>query len=228
MQPPAIITIDGPAGTGKSTVGERLAQHLGYTYFDTGIMYRTVTLAALRRELDCHDGPAIEHLAHQMTIDVQPPTQDDGRQYTILLEGHDITWEIRTPAVDQNVSVVSKHAGVRQELIRQQRLIGQRGRIVMVGRDIGTIVMPDAPVKIYLQTSLEERARRRFREQQARGGNQSLADVQADMARRDTLDAHVIAPAHDAHIIHTDTRSPEESVAMILQVFGTAYNGRRN
>jgi CMP/dCMP kinase len=226
MQQPAVITIDGPAGTGKSTVGERLARRLGYIYFDTGVMYRAVTLAALQRAMDCHDGAAMEHLARHLTIDVQPPTHNDGQQYTVLVDGQDVTWDMRTPEVDRTVSVVSKHPGVRRELIRQQRAIGTRGNVVMVGRDIGTIVMPDAPLKVYLQTSLEERARRRFREQQARGVTIALADVQADMARRDELDQHVIAPAHDAHIIHTDTISPDEGVAMILHVLGAEDRGR--
>jgi cytidylate kinase len=219
MPRPATITIDGPAGSGKSTTGERLAQQLNYLYFDTGVMYRAVTLVALRRGLECSDGEVMEHLAQQLRIDVQPPVQDDGRQYTVLVDGTDVTWELRSPDVDANVSVVSAHPGVRAELIRQQRQIGQRGQVVMVGRDIGTVVLPDAPLKIYLQTSLNERARRRMAEQQQKGHDVSLEHVRAALARRDELDAHVMHPASDALIVENDTLSPRETVEAIIALF---------
>lgn len=216
---PTVITIDGPAGTGKSTLGELLAQRLGYLYFDTGVMYRAVTLVALQQQQDCENSMDMEQIAHQVTIDVVPPTQNDGRQYTVLVDGTDVTWDIRSPLVDRHVSIVSRHAGVRAELIRQQRNIGNRGKIVMVGRDIGTVVFPDAPLKLYLQTSLEERARRRLRELLASGHAVSLDQVQAALAHRDALDSHVLLPAHDAVILHTDTLSPSEGVDSIIALF---------
>lgn len=220
MQYPAVITIDGPAGSGKSTLGELLARRLGYVYFDTGVMYRALTLMALRQHLDLHDAAALTALAYALSIEVLLPTITDGRQYTVLVNGEDVTWELRTPAVDQYVSLVSSHTPVRTELIRQQRSIGLRGQIVMVGRDIGTVVMPDAPLKLYLSASLNERARRRTVDQQARGIAALPEHVAADLARRDRQDAHVMQPAHDAVQINTDSLSPEEEVEHVLALIG--------
>jgi cytidylate kinase len=221
MPQPSLIAIDGAAGTGKSTLGALLAQRLGYLYFDTGVMYRAVTLVAVQQKLDCTDSTRMENLAHEVAIDVVPPTMEDGRQYTVLVNGTDVTWDIRSPNVEQHVSLVSRHPGVRAELIRQQRLIGQRGKVVMVGRDIGTVVMPDAPLKIYLTTSLEERARRRYAEAQAKpdSASPSLEHIQADLARRDKLDSHVLQPARDALLLQTDTLSPAASADWVIAQF---------
>lgn len=219
MKRPATITIDGPAGSGKSTLGERLAQRLGYLYFDTGVMYRALTWVALEQGIAVTDGPALADLAHRIQIEVLAPTHADGRQYTVLVQDTDITWAIRQAAVDQAVSLVSRYPGVRTELRRQQRAIGQRGQVVMVGRDIGTCVMPDAPLKIYLEAALETRARRRMVEQQQRGEAVSLEQVRAAVARRDALDQHVLHPAVDAFILHSDDLSLEEEVAQIMALF---------
>ncbi len=222
MPQPSLIAIDGAAGTGKSTLGALLAHRLGYLYFDTGVMYRAVTLVAVQHGLDCTDSTRMEALAHEVTIDVVPPTMEDGRQYTVLVNGTDVTWDIRSPNVEQHVSLVSRHAGVRAELIRQQRLIGQRGKVVMVGRDIGTVVMPDAPLKIYLTTSLEERARRRYAEAQTKpdgASPPSLEHIQADLARRDELDSHVLQPTRDALLLQTDTLSPAASADWVIAQF---------
>lgn len=216
MQLPSVITIDGPAGAGKSTLGELLARRLGYLYFDTGVMYRALTLAALRHGCDLHNGAALEELARQTCIEVQAPTCDDGRQYTVTLDGDDVTWAIRTPDVDRNVSLVSGYSGVRREMVRQQRVIGARGRVVMVGRDIGSVVMPNAALKIYLEASLDERSRRRASDQRQRGYDLPLEQIRADIARRDELDRHVMQPAADALILQSDQLSPDGEVAWIL------------
>ncbi len=216
MQLPSVITIDGPAGAGKSTLGELLAQRLGYLYFDTGVMYRALTLAALRQSLDLHDGAALEQLARNLFINVVPPTLADGRQYTVLLNNEDVTWAIRSTEVDRNVSLASRYPGVRAEMRRMQRAIGVQGRVVMVGRDIGTVVMPDAGLKIYLQASLETRAQRRAAEQIQRGGNGSLEQIRADIARRDDLDQHVMQLAADALVLSSDDLSPEAEVDWIM------------
>ncbi len=217
MNTPEIITIDGPAGAGKSTLGELLARRLGYLYFDTGIMYRALTWAALQRGSDAYDGAATTALAHDLDIELLLPTAADGRQYTVLVDGQDVTWDLRRPEVERLVSRVSSYPGVREVLRAQQRRIGLRGQIVMVGRDIGSIVLPEAPLKIYMQASLEERARRRAAELHARGRDGDLDDIRAEIARRDQLDQHVMAPASDALIITSDHLSPEQTVEAILE-----------
>jgi cytidylate kinase len=160
---PITIAIDGPAASGKSTVGLAVAHELGYLYFDTGVMYRAATWAAVERGVPIEDEAAVTRLAEALRIDVTPPTKDDGRQYTVYADGRDITWEIRSAAVNGSVSPVSAYAGVRRVLTAQQRRIGTAGGVVMVGRDIGTVVLPEAEVKIYLDASVEN-GRRRYRE----------------------------------------------------------------
>lgn len=130
MRPPATITIDGPAGAGKSTLGALLAERLGYVYFDTGIMYRALTLVALRQSVDLHDANALNTLARNLRIELKPPTESDGRQYTVLIDGEDVTWKLRSAEIDRNVSLVSSYPEVRSELIRQQRAIGEQGNVV--------------------------------------------------------------------------------------------------
>lgn len=221
MSVPSTITIDGPAGAGKSTLGASLAERLGYVYFDTGILYRALTLVALQRQVDLHDVEALTDLARQLYVDLQPPTVNDGRQYTVLLDGQDVTWDLRSPDVDRHVSLVSTPPSVRNELIHQQRSIGHQGKVVMVGRDIGTIVMPDAPLKIYLNPSLEARAQRRFADLQKQQSEITLEQVRSDVARRDALDRGVMAAASDALVIDADHLSIDDEVDLILKRFGT-------
>lgn len=205
---PTMIAIDGPAASGKSTVAQKLADRLGYLYFDTGVMYRAATLAALRRLGSVQDEKAVSELVNAIRIDVRPPSEDDGRLVDVMLDEEDVTWAIRQPEVDANVSAVSAYQGVRLALTAQQRLIGQRGAVVMVGRDIGTVVFPEAELKIYLDASVEERARRRHQESQLRGGSSSYEEILASMRRRDQIDStRAIAPlrpAEDAVIVNTD------------------------
>ncbi len=220
MTQPSVITIDGPAASGKSTIGQLLAQALGYLYFDTGVMYRAVTLAALRRGVDPADEEAVTRLAGQIRIDVIPPTVADGRQYTVLVDGEDVTWDLRLPEVDANVSPVSAYPGVRAALLEQQRRIAAGGRVVMVGRDIGTVVLPDAGLKIYLDASLEERARRRCEEMRARGQPTDYEKVLAAMRRRDQIDSQRAAaplrPAEDAIVVDSTTMDVNAVLARVL------------
>jgi cytidylate kinase len=216
MQFPPVITIDGPAGAGKSTLGELLARRLGYLYFDTGIMYRALTLAAIEQRIDPRDEQHLAALAERLTISVEAPQTADGRQYTVRIDGRDVTWDLRGADVERNVSLVAAHPAVRAVMRAQQRAIGVRGRIVMVGRDIGTVVMPDAQLKIYLQTSLHERARRRAHQLRERGTATHVQDIRSDVARRDALDQHVMEPAPDAIVLDCDGLSPEDEVEVIL------------
>jgi cytidylate kinase len=205
---PKIITIDGPAASGKSTLGQKLAQALGYLYFDTGVMYRAVTLLALKKCLDIDDEAAITDVAEQAQIDVLPPSVDDGRAYTVIVDGQDVTWEIRRPEVEAYVSPVSAYSGVRQALSVQQRRIGKRGKVVMVGRDIGTVILPNADLKIYLDASVEERARRRYEELRGRDEPADYAEILQSMQRRDQIDSQrkvaPLRPAEDAVILCSD------------------------
>jgi cytidylate kinase len=216
------IAIDGPAASGKSTVGELLARRLGYLYFDTGVMYRAVTWAALDRGIPIEDEAAVVALAGKLHIDVSPPTADDGRQYTVLADGVDITWEIRTPAVNADVSPISAYPGVRREMVRQQRRVAQGGRVVMVGRDIGTVVLPDADLKVYLDASVEERARRRWEEERARGENSDYDAVLASMRRRDQIDsnreASPLRAAEDAVVLDTTALDIEGVMVEVMRL----------
>jgi cytidylate kinase len=214
------IAIDGPAGSGKSTIGEQLAQRLGYLYIDTGAMYRAVAWLALQEGVDVTDGPALAKLARHAGIVIAHPHIDDGRQYTVTVDGHDVTWEIRNAAVTGVVSPVSAHPEVRAILIAQQREMAQQhDGTVMVGRDIGAIVLPDADLKIYLTASLQERSRRRYTELVERLGEQNPAlptmeEVLMDIHRRDEIDKDNMRPAEDAIVIVTDNLS----VPQVLEV----------
>jgi cytidylate kinase len=219
MRRPGRIAIDGPAGSGKSTIGEQLAHKLGYLYVDTGAMYRAVAWLALQRQVDIFDGPALARLAREAKIVICRPTVDDGRQYTVTVDGQDITWDLRSAEVTQAVPPVAAHPEVRELLrARQREMARQEQGVVMVGRDIGSIVLPDAELKIYLNANLEERARRRYSEmaerQESEYGLPSLEAVIEDIKRRDDIDRDRMHPAHDAIVIMTDNLS----VPQVLEV----------
>lgn len=222
MSPPRIIAIDGPAASGKTTLGKRLAEALGYLFFDTGVMYRAVTWLALARGVPIHDETAVTAIAEKAVIDVRPPSQADGRAYDVLADGVDITWEIRRPEVDANVSPVSAYAGVRRALTEQQRRIGLRGRVVMVGRDIGTVVLPEADLKIYLDASPEERARRRYKEILGLGGQAVYEEILANVRERDRIDSTravaPLRPAEDAVILISDGLSADDVFRRALEL----------
>jgi len=218
--PPSVIAIDGPAASGKSTLGLKVARELGYLFFDTGVMYRAVTWIALDHDIDVKDETKVTALAEETPIDVAPASKSDGRACDVLVAGKDITWETRLPLVDANVSVVSAYPGVRAALSKQQRRIGQRGRVVMVGRDIGTVILPEADLKIYLDATAEERAKRRFDEMTARGANVNFEDVLAKVIERDRIDStRDVAPlkaADDAVVIDSNDLDVEEVFKKVL------------
>ncbi len=221
MQPPRQIAIDGPAGSGKSTIGEQLARRLGYLYIDTGAMYRAVAWLALQKGVDVSDGPALATLAQHAGIVISHPHIDDGRQYTVTVRGQDITWDIRNAAVTRVVSPVSAHPEVRAILIAQQREMAKHiAGIVMVGRDIGAVVLPGADLKIYLTASLQERTRRRYTELVERLGQENptlptMEEVQLDIQRRDEIDHDNMRPADDAIVIVTDNLSVPQGLEVI-------------
>jgi cytidylate kinase len=191
-----------------------------YVYVDTGAMYRAVAWLALQRGVAVDDGPALARLAREADIVISRPTSDDGRQYTVTVDGRDITWDLRSAEVTRTVPPASSHPEVRVVLRERQRAMARQTRgVVMVGRDIGSIVLPDAELKIYLTASLEERARRRHMEMMERLGSDDpalppLEAVQADIQRRDEIDREKMHPAHDAIVIMTDNLS----VVQVLEV----------
>jgi cytidylate kinase len=196
-----------------------LAARLGYLFFDTGVMYRAVALAAYQNGVDPADEAAVSALAEEIAIDVQPPATGDDRTSTVLLDGEDVSWAIREPVVDESVSQVSAYRRVRAAMAALQRKIGLRGKVVMVGRDVGTVVLPEADLKIYLDATLDERAQRRYRELGERGGSQTLEEVQAGLARRDEVDSNrdlsPLRPADDAVILDTTALTPEEILQQV-------------
>jgi CMP/dCMP kinase len=219
---PSIIAIDGPAASGKSTLGLSIANSLGYLFFDTGVMYRAVTWLALKLELDLRDEAKVTALAEQTQIDIAPASKSDGRACDVLIAGQDITWETRLPEVDANVSVVSAYRGVRAALSQQQRRIGQRGKVVMVGRDIGTVVLPEADLKIYLDATAEERAKRRYDEIIGRGGKADYNEILAKVIERDRIDStRDVAPlkaADDAIVLDSDNINAEEVFKRVMDL----------
>jgi CMP/dCMP kinase len=219
-QTPSIIAIDGPAASGKSTIGLRLADALDYVFFDTGVMYRAITWLALGRGIDVYDEAAVTALAEETQIDVAPASKSDGRACDVLVNGRDITPETRTRKVDANVSIVAAYRGVRRALSRQQRRVGQRGKIVMVGRDIGTVVLPEADLKIYLDATAEERARRRYDEIVAQGGQTDYEGILKRVMERDRIDStRDVAPlkaAEDAIVLDSDKLTADEVFEQIL------------
>lgn len=223
---PRTIAIDGPAGAGKSTIGALVAERLGYLFLDTGAMYRAVALAALERRIDPDDGVALTALAKEVRINIGPPTIRDGRAYTVLLDGRDVTWEIRDGRIDRVVSQVARVPGVRDAMLEQQRALAQRGRVVMVGRDIGTVVLPDAERKIFLTASAAERARRREEELQSRGEQRPRQELLHEILRRDQLDSErAVAPlraAADAIVVETDGESVGQALDRVLSVISAA------
>jgi cytidylate kinase len=219
-----VIAIDGPAASGKTTIGYMLATRIKYLLLDTGCMYRAVTLAVLKNGIAPEDEDAVVDLARALRLDIAPAgSAMDGRMYTVLSNGEDVTWQIRTAEVDLHVSRISAYKDVRHHLVGCQRAIASRDRTVAVGRDIGTVVLPDAPLKLYIVASAEERARRRWLETVERGQDDASYElILQDIIRRDQFDGHrkysPMRPADDAILIDTSGRTPEEILSTILSL----------
>jgi len=208
MNLPSVIAIDGPVASGKSSVGRELAHRLGYLFFDTGLMYRALTYLALRDRVRLDDDEALALYALRAHIDIRPPTVSDGRDCTVLTEGEeDITLELRSKNVEALVSQVAAVPQVRRILTSRMRAVGLRGKVVMVGRDVGTAILPEADCKIFLTASAEARASRRFEETQARGEGRSLDEILHNLQERDRIDSSrqsaPLKPAEDAVLLDT-------------------------
>ena len=219
---PSTIAIDGPAASGKNTVGMLLAHQLGCPFIDSGAMYRAVTLRAIADGIDPEDVQALPELARGLTFTFVPPSSSapSGR---IVVNGEDVTEALHTPAVDAKVSLVSRIPAVREILVAEQRRLAACGPVVMVGRDIGTVVLPDADLKVYLDASPGERARRREHELHEHGQAVDFQQVLSEIERRDRLDRErTVSPlraAADALIVSTDGLTPEQVAAAILGRF---------
>lgn len=224
MSKKMIITIDGPAGSGKSTSAKLVARKLGFTYLDTGAMYRAITFLALKN--NTMEEPEIAKLAENAKISLGFV---DG-QTSVILNDENVTEEIRTFTVNSNVSEVSVIPAVRTALVRMQREIGQNSNIVAEGRDTGTTVFPDADVKIFLVASLRERARRRLKEFQEKGENVTLEEIEFNLNKRDDIDSHravsPLAKAEDAIEIDTSNLTIEQQVDLILEKVAEAAKNK--
>jgi CMP/dCMP kinase len=215
-----IIAIDGPVGSGKSTLARRVADMLGYIYIDTGAMYRAVALKALRRgiAIDPERADTLEALARETRIDLR--AEDGGQR--VLLDGEDVTSAIRTPEAAQAASKIAVIAGVRHPLVAEQRRAGQQGGVVMEGRDIGSIVFPDAQLKIFLTASPEVRAERRWREHQQKGDAIDLARTLQEIRERDRRDqgraTSPLVRAQDAVVVDSTAMEPEEVARLVVML----------
>jgi len=217
-----IIAIDGPVGSGKSTLARRVAELMGYVYIDTGAMYRALALKAVRGALSLDRENELENLAQATRVDLKA---QDGTQQ-VFLDGEDVTTAIRTPEVSQAASKIAVVSGVRHVLVAEQRRAGQQGGVVMEGRDIGSVVFPDADLKIFLTASPEVRAERRYREHQQKGDSIDLARTLVEIHERDQRDRErttsPLVRAPDAVVVDSTAMEAEEVARLVV----TLANGR--
>jgi len=216
---PKVIAIDGPVAVGKSTIGLLTARRLGFRFIDTGMMYRALTWHAMQKAVDLENDDALTELANATDVDLRSGAACDGN-YAVCVNGTDVSDEIRRNEVERNVSLVARVAGVRSAMVEKQRRLAADGRVVMAGRDIGTVVLPDADLKIYLDASPEERAWRRHVELDRAGKKSDIDVVLADLRRRDKIDSErsrgPLRPASDAKIVKTDGLEVEQVLAQVM------------
>ncbi|MDR6224526.1 (d)CMP kinase [Desmospora profundinema] len=222
---PISVAIDGPAGAGKSTVARQVAEHLHLTYVDTGAMYRAVTFEALRLDVDVTDEGAVARLAKHMDIALKPSKGE----VDVFVNGRQVTRDIRTPEVTSHVSAVAGNPQVRKILVKKQREMGKNGGVVMDGRDIGTHVLPDAELKVFLTASIDERAQRRYEELVRKGYRVDWDQLKEEIRLRDEKDQNrkhsPLKPAEDAIHLDTTGRSVPEVVQAILELSRTKVGG---
>ncbi|RYG73657.1 (d)CMP kinase [Lentibacillus lipolyticus] len=222
------VAIDGPAAAGKSTIAKIVANELAYTYIDTGAMYRALTLKVLREKVDLEDNHAITELLAQTNMQLE---QGENGQH-VLMDGEDVTVAIRSERVTNHVSYVAKHPSVRKEMIQRQRELANKRSVVMDGRDIGTHVIPDAEVKIFLQASVEERAKRRYDENMQKGFTTDFEKLKEEIKQRDRIDSkREVAPlikADDAVEVNTTNLTINQVAASVLDEARKVLESRRD
>jgi cytidylate kinase len=216
-----IVAIDGPAGAGKSSVAKEVAKRLGLTYIDTGAMYRALTWKALINKVDINDEADLEKLLLASDIELIPSPEENVLK--VYIDGNDVTGEIREPSISSSVSLVSSHRSIRKIMVDKQRIIANtRKGVVMDGRDIGTVVFPNADIKIFLIASIEERANRRFKEQIARGIKSNLENLIQDISLRDQIDTNrevsPLKPADDSIIIDTTHLDYNQVIEKLIEI----------
>ena len=216
------IALDGPAGSGKSTIARAVALKFNYIYIDTGAMYRAVTLKALQQKVPIDNGEALTQLARQTLIRFKHIESDGLSQLRVIMDGADVSDSIRSLEVTNSVSLVSAVAGVREALVKLQRDMAQKGGVVMDGRDIGTVVLPDAKLKIFLTASVKERSKRRWLELKAKGIEVDPDELEEQISKRDEFDSNrevnPLRQADDAILIDTTALSIEEVVDRIVEL----------
>ena len=215
------IAVDGPVASGKTVVGRLLARRLGYRFLDTGLMYRALTWAALNAGVDPEDSAGVVRMARKQRMEM---VFDRNGEASVRVGQSDVTPHLSEPEIDESVSLVARVAGVREVLVGQQRHIAREGPVVMAGRDIGTVVLPDAPLKVFLTASAAERARRRHTELRGSGRDVSYQQVLKEIEERDRLDSErevaPLRPAPDAYITETDNLTIVQAVEWILELMG--------
>lgn len=216
MALPRTIAVDGPAGSGKSSVSFALAQRLNYLFVDTGAFYRAITLLTLQQKVDPHASAQVVSVARAASLDMTPETNDDGRQFTFLANGEDITPLLNRPDVEEHVSDVAANAGVRAAILNAQRKLAARGNVIMAGRDIGSVVLPDADLKLYIDASLDKRAQRRFKQRRANNEPADLDAIRAGLRKRDEIDSNrdtaPLRRAEDAVYLDTTNLTLDEAI----------------
>ncbi len=212
------VTLDGPGSSGKSSVGAAAAVQLRYRFLDTGVLYRAITLLSVLRDIEPDAGSELVRLVPELEL----LADGDGAMRRVAIEGEDVTAQLHVPAVDRRVSAISAQAEVRAALLDIQRSIAAPGRIILAGRDIGTVVLPDAELKLYLDVSVEERARRRAAERGLAPDSEAAAVILGDLSRRDHLDSsRLVAPLRipdDAVIVRSDGRHFEDTVGKVVEI----------
>ncbi len=216
---PVAIAIDGPAGAGKSTIAKTAAKELNFIYVDTGALYRTVGLAATRKGVEAKPSKEVDELLKNIRVEL---TFNDDNQQVVLLDGEDVSELIRTPEASMMASAISAVPAVREYLLDLQRNIAKQNNVIMDGRDIGTVVLPDAKIKIFLYAEPEDRAKRRYDELIAKGMDVNYEDILKDVKQRDYNDSHrdiaPLKPAKDSIMVNTTGNTLEQSVQLLIKI----------